>query len=137
MILFVDDSMEMGYFAQGLIDKGNDVDWASNFYDAIESLEDASDEGKYSAIILDLALNNAGLPDEALDDAKMVFPGWAFYVHILKNYPSLQEKTIFLSGFPENFEEKIGGEKYSKLIVVRKGYGDIDNVLACLRGWGI
>jgi len=132
MILFVDDSDDMGHFVKGLEDLGIRVEWASNFYDAIDSLDDDPGEDAYSAVVLDLAMSSRGLPDEAMELADQVFSGWAFYKCVLKHYPRLQENTIFLSGSPENFMERVGDEIYRDLNVVTKGYNDIDSVAEIL-----
>jgi len=134
MILFIDDSVDMGPFIRVIIEKGYSVDWAGNFDDAIDSLEFDPGANKYSAIILDLAMSNEGLPDskEVLKLAEEVYSGWAFYVYVLKEYPLLQKNTIILSGVPEGFMKKIGENEYSKLNVVKKGYGDIDKVIELL-----
>ena len=134
MILFIDDSDYMGSFIEGLCERKIKVDWAKNFYDATDSLDDDPGEIYYNAIILDLAMSNKGLPDKAKELADKVFPGWAFYKYVIApNYSRLKEKTIFLSGFPENFKEKIGETEYKCLNVVTKGHNQVQNVIDMLK----
>jgi len=139
MILFIDDSTNMGYFYEGLKSENIETLWSGNFHDARYALAIDPGERFFQAIILDLHMSTKGLPREekVLDLAEKVYSGWVFYEYVLKDYPDLKDKTIFLSGFPENFEEKIGREEYSKLNIVRKGPNDIEDVQNILQKLGI
>ena len=139
MILFIDDSAEMRPFAEGLRIKHVKIDWAGNFYDARDSLAYEPGAKNYDAIILDLHMPTKGLPKdkETFQLANKVFSGWAFYKYVLDSYPILQKKTIFLTGVPENFKDRIGEEHFSELNVIQKGSNNVEDAYAMLKKLGV
>ena len=138
MILIVEDSSTSKDFVYNLMQLGYALNWVNNMYDAVYYIETEPGYRAFCAVILDTDMSEEGLPKDALDEAQETYSGYAFYKHVLKVSPELQEKTIVFSGFTEQLKEKISKEKYDKLKIVRKGDKDhLAIIIETLKGWGI
>jgi len=124
MILLVEDSNYLKDFAANLSWYGFDVGCADNVTDAIYHIEYEPGYLAYEGIILDLHLPIKGFSGEALEEAKRVFGGWAFYKHILGPYSDLQERTVFLTGFGDELEDILGHTEYKRLNIINKNDTD-------------
>ena len=129
MILMVEDSDYFLDFANNLEQKGYDVDWVKSFSGAIYRIQKNPKSYAYDAVILDLDMSSEGLPDEALETAKKLYSGWAFYKHVLCKIPpsyrlDLYKRTIFFTGFDATFKGKFSHEEYNELHVIGKNEPD-------------
>jgi|GEM_PF-2282093 len=124
MTLIIEDALVGEDLASVLKERRFDVRHARNFFNAVDIIEEDIEQ-KFDTIILDLAMPIRGLPDEAKEDAKKIFPGWAFYKYVLNNKAELQKSTIFLSGFADEFRHRMRDNGleyiYNSLNVVSKG----------------
>ena len=138
MILIVEDRSESTDFVRTLMLRGYTIRWVNTMDDAVYYIEEKPGYNAFDAVILDMDMPEEGLPDEAIDTARETFTGYAFYKHVLKISPELQEKTIFLSEFTDELKKRISAEKYEKLKLVSKKNKDrLVIIETTLKSWSI
>ena len=138
MVLFIEDENSIMDVVYNLIQAGYPLKWVNNMYDAVYYIQKHPGYEEFSAVILDMNIQEDGLPDEAIATARDVYPGWAFYKHILGLSPRLQQKTIILSGFVDELREKISQEEYYRLTIIRKNnVNHLEIIENTLKEWGI
>jgi hypothetical protein len=120
MILIVEDDFLFANHAVVLHERYT-IKWVNNMHDAVYRIREEPGHAAFQAVVLDMAMGYEGLPKEALEDAEKIFPGYAFYKHVLDVSEELQKKTIFLTGFPDELKRRIGNDEYNKLKMIDKG----------------
>ena len=120
MIVFIENSNYLSDLVYNLSQIGYIIKWVDNLSDAVYIIENDPTVILFEAVILDLNMPTKGLPTYAMEDAKNIFPGWAFYKHILCKMPDLQKKTIFFTGFADVLKNHIPPKEFESLHIIHK-----------------
>jgi hypothetical protein len=138
MIFIVENETSTKDFVYNMVQTGYEMKWVNNMYDAVYIIEEDTKAIFFSAALIDLDIEDDGLPDYALETAHKTFTGYAFYKHVLCKYPELQSKTILFSNFNDKLKGKISEEEYNELVLVSKSDPDHEKIIIeKLKEWKI